>query len=353
MVNFGSSAPRAATVAANGTWTVTIPAADLPSGENNLPMQVLATDRVGNTATLSETVRVDTLVRNFNFSPGPISGDGYVNAQEAAAGLTLTGTAEPGATVILRLASGAMITATVAANGDWHATIPSTQVPRGEGSSTVSVLATDAAGNTKVISTSFVYDTVAPDSPDVTFVGKTTQGAMRGLNTHETNDNYSFSEVKGDGSVSTVSSVRTHDAGWDEAVFNFGRPVPDGSYLVINTADNAGNNTSTLLIVNNTDSPVVDLGRAGLAQFDFSTIDLSVAPEAQMTITAQQLAAITGPDQSLMIKGDALDTVTLVGGTDTGATREVDGQSYKIFSLGNTGTVLVDDDILTRINTGV
>src|SRR5690606_19397389 len=43
-----------------------------------------------------------------------------------------------------------------------------------------------------------------------------------------------------------------------------GHGVPDGSYLVIQNADTAGNTTSTLLVVNNTNAGTIDLSRDGL-----------------------------------------------------------------------------------------
>ncbi len=79
--------------------------------------------------------------------------------------------------------------------------------------------------------------------------------------------------------------------------------MPDGSYLVIDTRDDAGNETSTLLIVNNTTSVEVNLDRTGLSTFDFSAIDLSFAPEANLTITAEDLVNLTGPERELMIRG--------------------------------------------------
>lgn len=350
MVKFGTSAARAATVDANGNWSIVIPNGDIPAGESNATMVVSATDRVGNTASISETVKIDTTVRNFASNAATVSGDGYVNAAEAAQGLSFSGTGEPGNTIVLKLSNGSEMNATVGANGSWTATFPTSMVPSGDNqNASVTIKATDRAGNVSEITQNFVVDTVAPDSPDVTYVGKTTTGAMRVLHTEETPDVYSFHEVTSSGTSAAVGATRTHDNGWNEAVFAFNRPVPDGSYLVINTKDAAGNEASTLLVVDNTSSPVVDLSRSSLSNFDFSTIDLSVAPDAQLSITATQLQQLTGPDQRLIIKGDDQDMVTVVNGVDTNTTRTIDGDTYRIFTLGSTGgQVLVDDDITTR-----
>lgn len=346
VVRFGSGATRTATVNPDGSWSVLVPAGDIPAGENAVSLTITATDRIGNTSTLTETVQVDTTVRNFTRSGGSVGGDGFVNAAEAAAGLTFTGTAEAGASVVVRLTSGASITTTANSSGAWTVTFASADVPRGETTSSVSVTATDHAGNVSTFSDTFVLDTVAPGAPDVTMVVKTTSGALRGIYTEATTDSYSFHEVKADGTTLTVSE--THTTTDLETAFAFNRGVPDGSYLVINTADAAGNESSTLLIVNNTIAPVIDLNRAGLANFDLSAIDLTVAPQASLTISEAQLNAITGPDHTLVIKGGADDHVTLTGGMTTTETKVIDGQSYKLYHLGSGGNVYVDDDILTQ-----
>lgn len=346
VVRFGSGATRTATVNPDGSWSVVVPAGDIPAGENGVTLTIAATDRVGNTSTLTETVQVDTTVRNFARSGGSVGGDGMVNAAEAAAGLTFTGTAEAGATVVVRLPSGATVTTTANSNGQWTANFAAADVPRGEVNSSVTVTATDRAGNVSTFTDNFAIDTVAPGAPDVTMVVKTTSGALRGIYTEASTDSYTFHEVKADGSTLTV--VESHQTTDGETSFSFNRGVPDGSYLVVNTADAAGNESSTLLIVNNTNAPIVDLNRSGLTHFDLSAIDLTVAPEASLTISEAQLNAITGPDHTLVIKGGADDHVTLTGGTTTTETKVIDGQTYKLYHLGTGGNVYVDDDILTQ-----
>ena len=346
VARFASGAFRSAAVGPDGTWTVAVPSEDIPAGENTVPLTITATDRFGNTTTLTETVQIDTTLRDFAPTGGSVGGDGLVNGIEAAAGLTFTGTAEPGATVVLQFPSGTSLTTTASTDGTWSATFAAADVPRGEMASSVSVTATDRAGNVSSFSHDFVIDTVAPGAPDVTMVVKTTQGTLRGIYTEATGDAFSFHEVKADGSTLTVAE--THATQEGETAFAFNRGVPDGSYLVVNTADAAGNESSMLLIVNNTVAPVVDLNRAGLAGFDLSAIDLTVAPQASLSITEAQLNAITGPDHSLVIKGGADDHVTLLGGIATTESRLIDGQAYRLYHLGAGGSLYVDDDILTQ-----
>jgi hypothetical protein len=347
VVRFGAGSAHNATVANDGSWTVTIPANQIPAGESAVTLTATATDRVGNTATLTEQVTVDTLVRNFAMTSGPIGGDGYVNAGEAAQGITLTGTAEPYATVVLRLSNGAEQTVTSSASGVWTATFASGQIPRGESSHTMTMTATDLAGNTSRLTESFVIDTTAPGAPEVVSFRRDNSG-LRDIGTEATDDTYTFTRIDTSGNTSTVNVSRTDDPNYDETNFRFANTVPDGSYLVVNTRDVAGNESSTLLIVNNTNAPDVDLSRPGLAAFDFTAIDLTFAPDASLSISESQLRNLTGPDRQLMVKGDSDDTVTLIGGADTNTTRTIGGETYKLYTLGTGASVLIDDDILTN-----
>lgn len=345
VVKFGDGSSHPAVVSTSGAWTLTIPARDIPAGENSVTLTAVATDRYGNTSSLSEQVAVDTIVRNFARTGGTISGDGVVNATEAALGLDFAGTAEANSAIIVRLPNGAVVNTTSDANGNWSAHFTSEQVPRGTLNSSVTVQATDRAGNVASFTDNFAIDTVAPGAPEVTGVNKSTTGTLRGIYTEESTDSYAFHEVKANGTTATVGETHSNSGG--ETQFDFSRGVPDGSYLVVNTQDAAHNESSTLLIVNNTNAPVVDLNRSGLASFDLSAIDLTVAPEAHLTISESQLRNITGPDHSLIIKGGADDTMSLIGGMDTGTTKLINGQSYSLYTLGTGASVLVDDDIST------
>lgn len=347
MVRFGSGAQRAATVAADGSWTITVPAGEIPSGENNVTLTATATDRVGNTSTITESVRVDTIVTPFSRTGGPIGGDGVLNAVEVQAGLPLGGTAEPGSTVQVRLSNGSVRTATTGTDGAWSVNFAAADLPRGEVNVTATITATDRAGNVATLSEAFRVDTVAPGSPDVVSFSRDANG-LRAIGTEATADAYSFTRIDAAGNAAQVNATRTDDTVFNETNFRFASTVPDGSYLVINTADAAGNQSSTLLIVDNTNAPTVNLGRAGLTNFDFTAIDLTFAPDARMTITEAQLRDLTGPDNRLIVKGGADDTVTLQNAAATGQFETIDGQRYAVFSLGTGGaTVLLDDDIRT------
>ena len=334
------------TVAQNGTWSVTYPTGTLAGGEYSTSVTATTVDAAGNTSSTTHNYMVDTLVRNFASTGGPIGGDGVVNAAEAAQGITLTGTVEPNSTVTVRLSSGASHTVNATADGTWSATFASSEIPRGELGQTVTIVATDHVGNTSTISRAFDIDTTAPGAPEVVSFGRDSSG-LRDIGTVSTDDTYTFSQIDSAGTTTPVQTTRTEDPNYDETNFRFAATVPDGSYLVINTEDTAGNESSTLLIVNNTNAPDVDLSRAGLAAFDFTAIDLTFAPDADLSISADQLRNLTGPDHQLTVKGDADDHVTLIGGVDSGATQTIDGEVYKLYTLGTGASVLIDDDIAT------
>jgi hypothetical protein len=125
----------------------------------------------------------------------------------------------------------------------------------------------------------------------------------------------------------------------------FSAAVPDGTYLVINNHDAAGNEASTLYLRNTTGEVTVNLSRTGLQEFDFGTIDLSAA-DANLTISANQVLALTGADKQMTIVGGADDVVNLQGASlaTSGAPA-----GFKLYNLGSGASVLIEDDI--AINT--
>lgn len=347
MVKLANGTEVAAVVAGDGTWTATIPTSQIPAGETQAPLTIVATDRYGNSSTLSETVSIDRIVRDFARTGGAIAGDGIVNATEAASGLTFSGTVEPFSSVVVRLSNGQTVSTAAGANGLWSATFAPGQLPAGDGTATATFTATDRAGNVATFSETFAYDTILPTSPVLTDILRDADG-VSGVIARALDGEMSFHQVLASGVASDVGVTGTTPIGGAELVLFDAAGVADGSYLVIESVDDAGNASSTLAIVNNTTTVTVDLTRPGLGDFDFGAIDLTFAPEANLTITAADLAALTGPDQQLLVRGDADDTLRLDDATATGLTRAIDGQTFDVYTLG-TGTVLVDEDIQTSV----
>ena len=159
MVTLGTVTHQAA-VAANGSWSADFAAAEVPAGERALDVVAVSTDPAGNTATANGSIDVDTLVRNFAITSTPGGADAVINADEAAQGLTLTGTTEPGGTVSIFL-NGATVQATVDASGAWTASFDANQLPTGEQTVTLTAVSTDPAGNSETITQPVTIDTNA------------------------------------------------------------------------------------------------------------------------------------------------------------------------------------------------
>ena len=336
----------------NGEWSYRIPAADLPEGANtSVTVTATARDALGNTATAQQTVAIDTVVANFNAADIRLGTgtDNILNAREHAAGLRVEGKAEADSTITVTLGNHSH-TATANSSGDWFVNFTPNQIPTGERTGIpISVTATDTAGNTSgPFTKSFDVDTIAPNTPTVIEASDIGTG-LRGITTTPTPDQYSFFRINPTGPATEIAAEETFDQRFNEDRFTFlnNQTVPDGSYLVINTRDLAGNEVNTLFINNTTTGGGVDLNRTGLDRFDLNAIDLTRAPDARLTISAQQLESLTGPDKTLLIKGGADDVVTLQNVTSVQNDQTINGTVYDIYTLGNSGArILLEDDVL-------
>ena len=347
--NGAQAVTQTVTADQNGNWAFNFAAGALVGGERTATITATSTDAAGNVTNTAYSFKVDTLVSNFTLT-NKIGGDGMLNATERADGETLTGTCEPGSTVVVRLSNGSQVTTTSDASGNWSAYFTSAQLPAGtSGSATATITATDHVGNTAApIVHTFTYDTAAPSSPELTDILRNA-GAVSGVMVEvEQGSVTTFHQVAANGAATDLHVTNTTPMGGSE-LFLFGNGgVSDGSYLVIGGTDAAQNPSSTLAVVNHTTAVNVDLSRAGLDGFDFASIDLTFAPDAKLTLTASDLQRLTGPDHELLIKGDSDDAVKLGGAQDTHQVRHIDGQDYAVYALGD-GLVLVDDDITTTI----
>jgi len=158
-----------ATVGSDGGWTVTIPAGDLgnlPQGSGN-PIVVVVTDPAGNTSTSTTPVIVDTVAPALALD-GPISGDGYLNAQEQGEPLIISGSGEAGAAIVVTL-NGEQYSATVGSNGLWSVNVPAADLENiADGSYSVVVTATDAAGNVSSVSSPLTVIADPANQPTIT-----------------------------------------------------------------------------------------------------------------------------------------------------------------------------------------
>ncbi|EKK5922720.1 Ig-like domain-containing protein [Enterobacter hormaechei] len=139
-----------ATSAADGTWSLTVPAADLAGlGQASYTLNATATNGVGNSVSSSANLLVDTALPTVTINT--VAGDNVINAAEVAAGQTLSGTvanAEAGNTVTVTI-GGHSYTATVQNNLSWSVNVPSDVLTAlGNGSLSVTATVTNGHGNT-------------------------------------------------------------------------------------------------------------------------------------------------------------------------------------------------------------
>ena len=153
-----------ATADASGNWSVTVPAANVSAlGEANYTVTANVTDSVGNSASTSHDVLVDSSLPVVTIDT--LAGDNIVNAAEVSAGQTLTGkvtNAAPGDTVTITL-GGQTFTATVQDDLTWSLPLTQSQLTAlGNGDLTVSASVTNAHGNTGSSSLDFTIDAQLP-----------------------------------------------------------------------------------------------------------------------------------------------------------------------------------------------
>ena len=159
-------------------------------------------------------------------------GDDLINAAEAAGGITVSGTAEIGATLTV---NGAAVT--VDASGAWTTSVTP---PAGDGPLTVTAVATDAAGNTATATHELTVDTLPPAVAITTI-----EGGDDLINAAEAAGGITVSGTAEIGSTLTVNGAAvTVDAsgGWTTSV---APPAVDGPLTVTAVATDAAGNTAT------------------------------------------------------------------------------------------------------------
>ncbi|MBE8908974.1 BapA/Bap/LapF family large adhesin [Enterobacter asburiae] len=189
----GSDVLGTTVVPSSGLWSFTPPA---PLTDGTYVLTATATDPAGNPSGISTawTINVDgtapgapVISQVVDDVPGR-TGSLDINETTNDATPTLSGTAEPNATVTLRVDGVAIGTTVANGLGVWIFT-PDT--PIAEGPHTLTAVATDAAGNTSNVSNSWgiTIDSVAPGAPVITQVVDDVPERLGALNSGDsTND---------------------------------------------------------------------------------------------------------------------------------------------------------------------
>ena len=340
---------QTATVDGSGNWTVDFAKSSVPTGEQGVNVVVTATDAAGNSAMLTDTVVVDTEVNRLAIATS-IAGDGYINATEAALGLTLTGVVEAGSTVVVDI-DGTSHTATVDGAGNWTASFAAGELGTGEDTLDVTVSATDAAGNTRTITDTVELDTEAPDAAFVTAFNRSGD-LLRGFSVDAGDATAALSTVGLDGSQGTIGNMQfANPIATGEVDFYFTQTLPNGSHLVITKTDDAGNESATLFALDKGLPNAVDLSNPGLSGHEIEAVDLRFAEDSTLVITSDLLEGLSGNSNTLTIHGSGDDAVNVdrtngAAMSDTNTNVTIGGETYSIYTLGDEGgTLIIDDDI--------
>ncbi len=310
-------------VDASGNWQLTIAQADAAAIADGTATVTVTTRDVDNLPVSGE--RQFTIITHQLPQPAisvPFT-DGIVNAAEAAAGGTLSGTTGSkgsGQTVTVTLDSGTPLTATVDANGNW--TLPLTPTQLGalnQGNHTVT--ATDAAGNQSSTTAALLVDTQAPT------LGISSVTSDNIVNTVEAGGALN---ITGTGSydplhaqtVKVLINGQNHDAILQpDGTWSITLPggalsnVPDGRVTVKATITDYAGNTTTVtssftLDASAANAPVVQINK--VAGDDFVN---ALEAQGALLISGTTTRVETGQTVTITLNGQTYQALVLANGT--------------------------------------
>lgn len=330
-----------------GEWTAVFDSGTIPGGTRHADMVVRVQDANGNLDELSQPVLIDTEVKNLAQGETVGAVNGFANLDAARDGLDLTGTVEPGSEVQVDI-FGKTYFATGDSSGAWSITVPRGDIPNDEGTAQMTIRATDIYGNPGTAIGQVAYDMVAPGEPLVRFVGEELEGGYSVVGTEATGDSIAFHQVDADGATALdVTGTPVGSQTYHTFVDGSGNsaPIPDGSQLLVTTTDQAGNASTTYLVLDEVNATDVDLSNPALNGFNVETIDLSSrGASGELTITEEQLLALSDNSDTLTVRGGSDDTLTIQGAQKvTGSPDEPEG--FDIYTLGDDATIVVDEII--------
>ncbi|MGT2397281.1 beta strand repeat-containing protein, partial [Enterobacter roggenkampii] len=152
------------TVAANGSWSVTVPSADLSGiSDGNYTVSAAVSDKAGNPASADRDVLVDTTVPQLTIHT--VSDDDVINSAEHVQALIVTGSVTGAAAgdVVTVTLNGKSYTATLDASGNWSVGVPAADVNAlAAGDYTITAALTDKAGNSNSATHGVAVNLTAP-----------------------------------------------------------------------------------------------------------------------------------------------------------------------------------------------
>ncbi|MCK7186154.1 Ig-like domain-containing protein [Enterobacter kobei] len=340
-----------ATIQSDGTWTTTVPAADVGALADGARYQVSvsAQDSAGNSASATHDISVDTTAPVVSIAT--LSGDDVLNAAEAQQPLTVHGasSAEAGQTVTVTL-GGKTYTATVANDGTWTLDVPAADLAAlSQGALTVTASVNDKAGNSGQTTHTLTVDTVAPtvtistvaDDDIVNNAEQLAGQTISGTTTAEQGQTVTVS-FNGHSYQATVGA----DGSW--SVFVPGRDflgLSDGQYAITATvSDKAGNpGSATHDVTLNGDVPTITINT--FAEDDI----VSAAEHGTPLVISGTTDAPAGQTVTITLNGKTYTATVQNDGTwrytvgSADVTALADGGSYVINAqvsntIGNSGS---------------
>jgi len=168
-------------VSAGGTWSHRLTSADiLAMGEGVQAISATSRDGVSNvSAAATRTITIDVSTPDMPVF-GIVAGDNAISSAELLSGIRIVGLAEAGSRVTLTLSSNNVQSILVGVDGTWGYNLNTAAIKGiGQGSSVLSAVVADVAGNTSaVVTQTITVDTVAPTMSTVTLSTGTDSGAL-------------------------------------------------------------------------------------------------------------------------------------------------------------------------------
>ncbi|UCZ80563.1 Ig-like domain-containing protein [Pectobacterium carotovorum] len=335
---------------AGGLWSATIPANALSIlADGNVQVSATVTDSAGNTGSAGSTLDV-VIHTNFNISIATPFVDGVLNQVESTSDQLLTGTTgliDPGQSVSVSITNGTLThtySATVAANGQWNATLLAADLASlGDGTHTINVTVTDHAGNTGAGNGTFTsvivgipvasLDTpfgdgklsLADAQPGATLSGQT------GL-TSNVGQTVSVS-INGTSLPATVNANGSWSLSLDRQTLI---DLPDGSVNFTVTVTDAAGNTSTASATANVLTTTMPVATLDLPFGDgiLNTTEI----QAIQTLTGKTGITSTGQEVTITVTNKATLAVTTFTATEDGLggwSRNLSPADLALFTEGN------------------
>ena len=307
---------RLVAVDANGNWSTTLQADDLPTADGSYTLSATAIDAAGNRAP-EVTSKVIMNTTGTAAIIGTISEDGYVNAKEAAAPVKVMGTAAPNSKVALWLTDEKNPLAEVQAdaNGKWEAGVP---LPAGlaDGKHALSVTTTNAQGNTATSKAEFTLDKTPPapaanlklEGNDTTITSLEAKNGVSLSGTGEAGTKVTVSIGGGKTQTATVGA----NGGWKVEFKEGDLPMP-GQGNSTNTAfnvvlqDKAGNDSAVATQTVTLQGPLRPLSTPLISQI--AGDDIINAAEAQGAVSVSGIAE-AGSKVSVKLGNTPIQEVT-------------------------------------------